>query len=210
MLPGDELVKKIADSIKENDYLGVIITESSKNSEWVTLEVEMALALEQSLGYSKVIPIIYGECDIPQFLNHKVYVNLYKDYKKGIKKILKVLKEPPKKFESRFILPMSVESFDEVQHQVNTVAEKFRLFKEDQDVKLKRKLEYIDQDSQRRGCYTTGLRLEERAKAKEDAEWEIKSRKTTSAYKIEEIQLKAKRLYPNKEILIPQIFKKYL
>lgn len=210
MTPGDELVKKIADSIRYNDYLGVIISKNSEKSLWVTLEVGMALAMEHALGFSKVIPILYGECDIPQFLNHKVYVDLYKDYKKGIKKILKVLKEPPKKFESKFILPVSVESFDELQHQVNTVAEKFRLFKEDQDVKLKRKLEYIDQDSQRRGRYTTGLRLEERAKAKEDAEWDMKSRKTTSTYKIEEIRLKAKRLYPNKEILIPQIFKKYL
>ncbi|MGB3346658.1 MAG: toll/interleukin-1 receptor domain-containing protein [Candidatus Humimicrobiia bacterium] len=144
MLPGDELVKKIADSIKENDYLGVIITESSKNSEWVTLEVGMALALEHTLGYSKVIPILYGECDIPQFLNHKVYVDLYKDYEKGIEKIVKLLKEPPKKFESKFILPVSEESFDELQHSVNTVAEHFRLFKESREIELKKKLKYIN------------------------------------------------------------------
>lgn len=208
ILPGDELVKKIADSIRENDYLGVIISTDSKKSSWVTLEVGMALALEHTLGYSKVIPILYDECDIPQFLNHKVYVDLYKDYEKGIEKIVKLLKEPPKKFESRFILPVSEESFDELQHSVNTVAMSFQIFKESREIELKRKLKYINENYAGRGIYTSGIRLEAIARAEEDAKREIKSEKIKSACKIEEIHLKAKRLYPEREIIIPQIFKK--
>lgn len=208
ILPGNELVKKIADSIRDNDYLGVIISKNSKNSLWVTLEVGMALAIEHALGCSKVIPILYGDCEIPQFLNHKVYVDLYKDYEKGIKEILKVLKEPPRKLKSMFILPESVESFDELQHDVNTKAEHFRLFKESRETELKRKLEDIDEDSQRRGCYTSGLRLKERARAEDDAEREIKAEKVKSAYEIKKILLKAQRLYPDQRILIPGIFKK--
>lgn len=129
ILPGDELVKKIADSIRESDYLGVIISTNSMKSEWVTLEVGMALALEHTLGYFKVIPNLYGNCEIPQFLKHKVYVDFSTDYEKGIAEILKVLKKQPKKIEPIFRLPVSVESFNELRHQVNTVAENFRLFK---------------------------------------------------------------------------------
>lgn len=207
VLPGDELVRKIADSISGNDYLGVIVSPAAKKSEWVTLEVGMALAIEHALGYSKVIPILYGDCEIPAFLKHKVYVDLHTDYDGGVVKILEVLKKPAKKFEPEFGPAVSVESFEELQHELNTIAEGFRLFKEDRQLRLRQQLREIDEDYSRRGIYNSGLRLVARTGAEQDAEWEIEAERVKAACEIERVRLRVKRLYPGKEIVIPWIFR---
>lgn len=207
MLPGDELIRKIADAIREIDYLGVIISLAALKSSWVTLEIGMALALEHALGYSKIIPILCGDCEIPPFLKHKVYANLQSDYDDGIAKILETLKRPAKKFMSGFDPVLSAQSFAELQHAVNTIAEHFRLFKEDREVRLKQQLEEIDEDHNRRGIYFSGIRLEARTRAEQDAQREIQAERVKAAHEIERVRLRAERFYPEQRIMIPEILR---
>jgi TIR domain len=72
---GDSILAKIAEGIKTSDYLGVVMSEKSVNSVWVTREFEAALADEIDSGGVKVVPILLSDCEIPVFLKPKRYAD---------------------------------------------------------------------------------------------------------------------------------------
>lgn len=72
---GDSLIKKIENGIDEMDYLGVILSPNSINSEWVNREVEAALNEEISGKKVKVLPLLFKKCELPTFLKGKLYAD---------------------------------------------------------------------------------------------------------------------------------------
>lgn len=72
---GESLIKKIEQAIKEMDYLGVILSPDSVESEWVKREVEIALTDEIGGKHVKVLPILARRCEIPGFLSGKLYAD---------------------------------------------------------------------------------------------------------------------------------------
>jgi hypothetical protein len=87
---GDSLLSKIREGIDKVDYLGVILSPNSINSPWVQKEVEIAMTQEIEGKKIKVLPLLYKKCDLPSFLNGKLYADFTKeeDYIKNLKRIL--------------------------------------------------------------------------------------------------------------------------
>lgn len=79
--PGDSLITKITAAINEMDYLGVVLSNNSVQSEWVQREVNMALNQEIHGKRVKVIPLLLQECKIPGFLLDKSYIDFRHDTK---------------------------------------------------------------------------------------------------------------------------------
>ncbi|MGA2239366.1 MAG: toll/interleukin-1 receptor domain-containing protein [Candidatus Bathyarchaeia archaeon] len=75
MLPGDSLIRKLEEGIKQMDYLAVILSPNSVRSGWVKREVEIALTEEIKGKRVKVIPILYRRCRLPGFVSSKVYAD---------------------------------------------------------------------------------------------------------------------------------------
>lgn len=75
MRAGESLVYKIQQAIKQTQYLGVILSPDSVESEWVKKEVEIALNDEIAGERVKVIPILVRTCEIPGFLQGKIYID---------------------------------------------------------------------------------------------------------------------------------------
>ena len=75
MLVGDSLFEKIEHAIAAMEYLGVILSPDSVESEWVKREVRLALTLEMNNKAVKVLPILYRDCEIPPFLRDKLYAD---------------------------------------------------------------------------------------------------------------------------------------
>jgi hypothetical protein len=96
MLVGDSLVKKLEEAIREMEYLGVLLSPNSVNSEWVQREVEIALNQEIRGKRVKVLPILYKECEVPGFLSAKVWVDFRKprSYSPGVDALLRRLLGP--------------------------------------------------------------------------------------------------------------------
>ena len=86
MLPGDSLIRSQEQAIQSTDYLGVILSPNSVLSEWVQREVEVALVEEIRGRRLKVIPILYGSCEVPGFLATKVWADFStpRSYRKGL------------------------------------------------------------------------------------------------------------------------------
>ena len=72
---GDSLLTTISKGIEKMDYLVVILSPESVESNWVKVELKMAMHEEVVFEKVKVLPILYKKCDLPYFLKHKLYAD---------------------------------------------------------------------------------------------------------------------------------------
>jgi hypothetical protein len=85
---GDSLLTKIETAIREFKYLGVVLSPNSVSSKWVRREVNMALNEEIHGNKVKVLPLLYQKCEIPGFLQDKVYADFTEDFEEGFEVLL--------------------------------------------------------------------------------------------------------------------------
>jgi len=121
---GDSLINKISEGIDRCDYLAVVLSASSCQSEWVNREVNIALTQEIRGKRVKVLPLILEECEIPPFLLDKKYVDFSGSYVDGINELLRNFgvqkNDPDDNFMRNFVFqgllrqrnPSDVESID--------------------------------------------------------------------------------------------------
>lgn len=94
MLPGDSLIGKIEAAIDDVDYVLVVLSPNSVQSEWVKREVRMAMQREIAGKKVVVIPVLYQDCRIPGFLRDKVFVDFRQEenFVPGVTEILRRLR----------------------------------------------------------------------------------------------------------------------
>jgi hypothetical protein len=89
---GDSLIEKIETAIAEMDYVGVILSPASIQSQWVLREVRQAVMEEIHSRKVKVLPLLRAKCDVPGFLADKFYVDFQEDFDGGFRTLMKRLK----------------------------------------------------------------------------------------------------------------------
>lgn len=72
---GDSLLERISEGIRDMQYLGVILSPNSVDSNWVQKEVSMAMTQEITNARVQVLPILYKDCRTPLFLQDKLYAD---------------------------------------------------------------------------------------------------------------------------------------
>lgn len=94
---GDSLIEKIEAGIDTMEYLGVVISSNSIDSEWVKREVRIALTQEIFGKRVKVLPLLLEKVDMPTFLIDKKYADFTSEdvYKSSLNDLLKVLSVIP-------------------------------------------------------------------------------------------------------------------
>jgi len=88
---GDSLREKIASGIETNDYLAVVLSTASVDSDWVQLELNAALAKELAERKVFVLPLLIEDCELPTFLKDKKWADFRNNYEKGLHELLDVL-----------------------------------------------------------------------------------------------------------------------
>lgn len=93
---GDSLTEKIAKAIDSTDYVGVILSHNSINSEWVQRELQIALQKEIKGKKVVVLPILIEKVEIPLFLRDKLYADFTnpENFDRELSKLLKTLGIP--------------------------------------------------------------------------------------------------------------------
>ncbi|MHB8629944.1 MAG: toll/interleukin-1 receptor domain-containing protein [Aggregatilineales bacterium] len=89
--PGESLIAKIEKGIDEMDYLGVVLSPKSVESEWVLREVRMALTQEIAGRTIKVIPLVVENCTLPGFLLDKLFIDFRDQTERSYQKSLDIL-----------------------------------------------------------------------------------------------------------------------
>ncbi len=72
---GDSLTQKIGQAIDVMDFVGVVLSSNSVNSEWVQKELQVAIQKELVRRRVVVLPILLEQVEIPPFLRDKVYAD---------------------------------------------------------------------------------------------------------------------------------------
>jgi hypothetical protein len=81
---GDDWVRNIPDAIANSQFVMVVLSPNSIESEWVKKEYTQALTLKK-----KIIPIMFESCNVPFALNTINFVNFASgDYPENFKKLL--------------------------------------------------------------------------------------------------------------------------
>ncbi len=94
---GDSLLDKIAEGIESNDFLAIVLSPSSVESEWVRREVNAALMRELDEKKVIVLPLLLEDCRIPTLLRVKKWADFRTSYDLGLEEFLvAVSPESPK------------------------------------------------------------------------------------------------------------------
>lgn len=75
MMIGDSLTEKIEEGLTKTRFFGVVLSPRSIKSSWVKKELEAAMSKEIKTGSVVVLPLLYEKCDLPPFLEGKLYAD---------------------------------------------------------------------------------------------------------------------------------------
>lgn len=92
---GDSLIKKIDEGLSMTKYIGVILSPRSIRSNWVKKELEVAMNREIGTGEVVVLPLVMEKCELPTFLQGKLYADFYSadKYDESLQKLLRRLRK---------------------------------------------------------------------------------------------------------------------
>lgn len=88
---GDSISEQVTKAISASDFLVVLLSPSSVNSQWVRKELSTALALEIHARDITVIPVVIEDCDVPAELATKHVIDLRRNVEDGIQLLVKQL-----------------------------------------------------------------------------------------------------------------------
>jgi hypothetical protein len=98
MSPGDSVTGKIRHAIDRASFLCVVLSESAVASKWVQLEIDAGLLSESESSGLTIVPLLLQDCEIPQPLSDRVYVDFRGDFGSGLSKLLALVK---RRYEAR-------------------------------------------------------------------------------------------------------------
>jgi hypothetical protein len=85
---GDSIVRKLQDGLNSCDFLSIIFTKDSINSNWVEREWQSILYKETIDKNVIIMPIKGDNCELPLILRDKLFADFSKDYKTAINKLI--------------------------------------------------------------------------------------------------------------------------
>jgi hypothetical protein len=91
LLPGDSMIERIEAAISKSDVLLVLLSRSSVDSKWVRRELSAGLVRQLSGKGVMVIPVVVGDCEIPDLLANTKYVDLRGDFERGFRQLADAL-----------------------------------------------------------------------------------------------------------------------
>ncbi|MDT8975713.1 toll/interleukin-1 receptor domain-containing protein [Paenibacillus sp. chi10] len=84
---GDSITWKIEDGIRENEFLGLVLSPEALNSEWVKSELGAAWVKQMQQKKVFVLPIYYRKCQMPYFLADRKFADFRNDYESGFNEL---------------------------------------------------------------------------------------------------------------------------
>jgi hypothetical protein len=84
--PGQHISTQIAEGMNATDYVVVLISENSNQSDWVKREISLAFDLSQKKGLS-IIPFLIDKAEVPLEFRGLLYIDGTKSIKVGLERL---------------------------------------------------------------------------------------------------------------------------
>ena len=85
--PGDSIVEKISDGIRESRFMVVFLSETSIKSRWAKREWQSFLSRQLTQGNVTVLPLLIEDCPIPPILADIKFADFRESYHDGLKSL---------------------------------------------------------------------------------------------------------------------------
>jgi hypothetical protein len=85
---GDSIIKKVQEGLNSCDFLSILFTKNSTESDWVGIEWQSILNKEITSRDIIVLPIKGDDCELPLILGDKLFADFSKDYKSGMNRLI--------------------------------------------------------------------------------------------------------------------------
>ncbi|MDJ0510430.1 MAG: toll/interleukin-1 receptor domain-containing protein [Crocosphaera sp.] len=85
---GECIPQKISEGVAKADFVIVLLSEHSVNSQWVKREWQTKYWDEVQKRTIQVLPVLLQDCEIPALLKTKRYADFRHDYNNGLEDIL--------------------------------------------------------------------------------------------------------------------------
>jgi len=92
---GDSIVPRIEQAVATSDLLLVLLSPRSVESRWVQMELGSFLVRELKDRAITLIPALIEDCEIPRVLADRQYLDLRKDFDKGLERLISQLRAVP-------------------------------------------------------------------------------------------------------------------
>jgi hypothetical protein len=92
---GDSIVARIEQAVATSDLLLVLLSPRSVESRWVQMELGSFLVRELKDRAITLIPALIEDCEIPRVLADRQYIDLRKDFDKGLERLISQLRAVP-------------------------------------------------------------------------------------------------------------------
>ena len=98
---GDSILNRVQEAIQESSALLVILSKASVESEWCKKELSAGLMRELDEKRVVVLPVLVEDCEIPMFLQEKMYADLRTDFERGLHSILDAIEKVTNAYQGR-------------------------------------------------------------------------------------------------------------
>ena len=89
---GDSIIDKINEGIRASDFLIVVLSRASLNSNWVREELNAATIKNIERKHAFILPILIEDCKMPALLQHRKHANFKNDPEQAFQELIEVLR----------------------------------------------------------------------------------------------------------------------
>jgi len=90
---GDSISQRISSGLQQGDFLIIILSKDSVQSQWVQRELSAALTLEAKKSMF-ILPVRIDDCEIPVLLQDRKYADFRKGFNLGLDELLDTINTP--------------------------------------------------------------------------------------------------------------------
>lgn len=104
---GNPMAPANHEPLRENDHLGIVLSQNTVNSEWVREDLSPALMKDLESKKISTHPLLYKECPVPAAIADKKIVNFMVSYERGLEELLSRIEQAaPKPGRERATAPI--------------------------------------------------------------------------------------------------------
>ncbi len=87
--PGDRLSDEIVAAIEKASFFCILLSRDALASDWVRLELEVALASESAAKRGFILPVLLEDCEIPESLADLRFLDFRNDPDRGVESLVR-------------------------------------------------------------------------------------------------------------------------
>lgn len=96
---GENLIEKTDQGLSQSDYIVAVLSKSYSQSRWVQQELSAFAMKEVTTNRNNILPALIEDCEIPVFLQDRMYADFRGSYIEGFNQLISALK--PKKSKTK-------------------------------------------------------------------------------------------------------------